>query len=243
MPNRETSDAISSMAGKYLHFGQADLESLDEAGKVQLVTAIRALAASALSQDEHHGKREPAAGSTAYEMVAASETAHVETTETLIHMTAATVLHKLIEEEGGGRLNITFSPDDMDNMHRLYQMDATHDGMITTVRIEPREGAFPGASLRVQPGIDDTPADEQAPEHVYDRPLWATRIDGKLFPASDREQAEKMLQGITDDQVAQVENRFCYHNDCPAERCNHVGVNAADPVPDQDGAAEVTSES
>lgn len=281
MANRETSDAISSIAGKYMHFGQADLVALDEAGQAQLVTAIRALAASAMSQDEHKGKREPSAGTTAYEMVAATEARNVEVTETLIHMTAATVLSVLIDEEGGGRTNVTFSPADMDEMNRRYELDASHDGMITTVSIKPREGMFPksmsvhtapaAANAQVAPeslyredGVDDTPADEQVTEHTYDRPLWAARVDGKLFPASDQAQAEKIVaSNSAPDKIAQVENRFCYHNDCPAEHCNHghgagddakpelddeffekaERVNGSADVPKQDGGAEVTSDS
>ena len=50
--DKETSPVISTIASKYLHFGQADLEALDADGKSDLVTSIRALAGSALSQDE-----------------------------------------------------------------------------------------------------------------------------------------------------------------------------------------------
>lgn len=55
----ETSDLLASIAGKYLHFGQADLVAMaaDPDAQAILVTHIRALAGSALTQheDETHG--------------------------------------------------------------------------------------------------------------------------------------------------------------------------------------------
>lgn len=188
---------------------------------------------------------QPAAGTSAYDMIAAAEQRNVETTETLIHMVAATVLAKLVDEEGGGRTNISFSPKDMDEMNQRYIQTATRDGMLTTVRIIPREGAFPNMdehtapaagnvpSFYAEPGVDDTPAKPQAEEHSFDRPLWAARVGRKLYPASDRQQAERILalRHEDPDEVAMsIENRFCYHRECPAERCNR----AAD-------VAEVTS--
>lgn len=199
----------------------------------------------------------PNAGTTAYEMVAAVETQNVEVTETLIHMVAATVLSVLIDEEGGGRANVSFSPHDMDEMHRRYMLDAKHDGMLTVVRIAPREGvdmarqepdartAAPTSFYR-EDGIDSTePAQPQAPVHVFDRPLWAARVDGHLFPASDEDQAKAIVGRADVGQIAQVENRYCYHPECPAEHCNQ-GVNQTALVSDQDGvttpSGEVTSD-
>lgn len=198
---------------------------------------------------------QPVASSSAYELVAAAEMANVETTETLIHMIAATVLSKLIDEEGGGRSNISFSPADMDAMHQRYVLDATRDGMLTTVSITPREGAFEGglhvstasaegglsappeSFYRSQEPIDSGPAKPQADIHVYDRPLWAVRIDGMLVPCSDRNAAERSVSWHTanrTENIVQIENRFCYHDDCPADRCLHV--------PEQDDTTDDATE-
>lgn len=218
----------------------------------------------------------PAAGTSAYEMIAAVETQNVEVTETLIHMVAATVLAKLIDEEGGGRTNISFSPADMDEMHQRYMMHSTRDGLITTVKIEPRQGAFdkklyggadtnddeemefvptvqdvvPPTSFYAEAGpIDSGSAEPQAKHVEHDRPLWAARINGKLYPASGRLQAGRVVTTRSAEEpnaVVQVENRFCYHDDCPAERCNRTvdgGFMSEQDVPDQDTSTEVTSDS
>lgn len=202
---------------------------------VPMVERLRELAAA------------PAAGTSAYEMVAAIETQNVEVTETLIHMTAATVLAKLIDEEGGGRCNVSFSPADMDSMHQRYIMHSTREGLVTTVKIEPRPDAFtdPPTSFYAEQGADaDEPAKPQAAEHVFDRPLWAARIDGKLFPSSDHAQAQALVGRADVGQIAQVENRFCYHPECPAEHCNRT-VNQTALVSDGDttepDSREVTS--
>lgn len=203
---------------------------------------------------------EPSAGTSAYTMMAEAERANLEVTETLIHMVAATVLAKLIADEGAGRTNIEFTPKDMDNMHRLYEIDAKRDGMLTIIKLVPRPDAFADSGLDVtkheeiagmtfstplepdadQPeppesfyatqDRDEAPAKEQAPEHVYDRPLWAARVNGKLFPASDKEQAERMVKHRDPNVIATIENRFCYHKDCPAERCNHAKTEVASEI-------------
>lgn len=177
------------------------------------------------------------AGTSAYEMLAAAETANVEVTDTLIQMVAATVLATLIDEEGGGRANITISPFQMDEMMRRYELTATRDGMITAVSIKARPGMFPGLEVSghtvpadipmpesmylTDDPADSGPAAPQAAEHTYDRPLWAARLNGRLYPASDRAQAERVVERKEDEgYVAQVENRFCYHDGCPSDRCN-----------------------
>lgn len=192
---------------------------------------------------------QPSAGTSAYEMVAAVEAQNIEVTETLISMVAATVLSKLIADEGGGRVNITFGPLDMDEMHRLYEMDAKRDGLLTTVTLSPRKNArtAEGKSLTVVDGAGiptplppadahleakpeslmtqdepETPFEPQAEGVLHDRPLWAMRREGKLFPCSTRTNAEnRVIVAEREGMVAQVENRFCYHQDCPTERCNH----------------------
>lgn len=168
-------------------------------------------------------REDPQAGTHAYELIAATEAANIENTETLIHLVAATVLCNLGERE------VSFTPADMDHMHQHFIMSAVRDGMSTTVKIERRDESLPPMAL--QPGIDASPAKPQAPEHVYDRPLWAVRVGNKLIPALDRIDAEtrQAMEGA----LATVENRFCYHPDCPSTKCQRA--------PSGDGAAEVTS--
>ncbi len=180
------------------------------------------------------------AGTSAYEMVAAAEIANVETTETLMQMLAATVLSNLIDEEGGGRANIWYSPESMTEMMQRYDMTATRDGMITLVSIKPKPGAMSDGKKLLQ----DTPslrldliesvafAKPQAEAKPHDRPVWAIRFDGNLFRMHDRADAERNLDSYGN--TATVENRFCVHTDCPSTKCNHV--------PDQDSTEEVTSE-
>jgi len=165
----------------------------------------------------------PAAGTHAYELIAATEAANIQNTETLIHLVAATVLCNLGERE------VSFTPADMDHMHQHFIMSAVRDGMSTTVKIERRDVSLPPMAL--QPGIDDSPAEPQAPEHVYDRPLWAVRVGDKIIPALDRIDAE--TRQAMEGELATVENRFCYHPDCPSTGCQRA--------PSGDGAAEVTS--
>lgn len=176
-------------------------------------------------------------GTSAHQLLADAEKINVEVTETLIQMVVATVLAKLIDEEGGGRASITISPADMDSMYQRYRMEASNDGLITAVKIVPREHVMPDAevitatpaSFYAESGIDATPAKPQAPEHVYDRPLWAVRIDGVLTPCSDRDAAKRSVPWYEINRtqnIVQVENRFCYHDDCPAERCNHNETSA-----------------
>lgn len=90
-----------------------------------------------------------------HDLIAAAEAAHVGTTETLIHMIAATVLMKGYPHRGN---ETTFSPADMDEMHRRFEMTVTNEGLVTTVRIDPR--THPVESLAVNPP-DDSPAAAQ----------------------------------------------------------------------------------
>lgn len=199
---------------------------------------------------------QPSAGTSAYTMLAEVERANLDVTETLIHMTAATVLAKLIADEGGGRANIEFSPKDMDDMHQRYEIDAKRDGMLTTIKLVPRAGAFAdngdaivkeGESGYVAPNEDqpeppvsfyrnpgnldlENPAEDQVEREAKLRPLWSARIGGKMFPASDRDQAEMMVRHAADDSLPTVENRFCYHKDCPAEHCNRVKTEVASKI-------------
>lgn len=185
------------------------------------------------------------AGTHAYDMLATYAKADANTTESLIYMVAATVLYKLIEEEGGGRSNISFSPKDMDDMFRNYTIDATRDGMLTVVRIAPREGSDHGKVADVgQMGEitqdtfkrllvqdeDGSGAKPQAEAKVYDRPFWQVKTfnaDGQpvSIDCSTRDVAEEVERiEIAEGHPAKVENRYCLHKECPAERCNHAEV-------------------
>lgn len=179
---------------------------------------------------------EPNAGTSAYQMVADAAQAQVGVTETLIHMVAATVLAQIDKTSGPPMFaSVAFSPFDMDEMHRRYEMTAKHDGMITTVSIKPRADDMVTqmppreANLEAKPESlmtqdePEAPAKAQAAPHVYDRPLWAVRRNGKLVPCSDQEEAERKVRVAKPDVVISVENRFCYHQDCPASGCLRKG--------------------
>lgn len=165
-------------------------------------------------------------GTDAHEMLAAVELANVETTETLMGMLAGTVLAQLIDEEGGGRSNITYSPEAMDSMMKRYELDVTRDGMLTTVRINPREGAFPGLAIQIESGEDAKP---QAEAKVHDRPVWAIRYYAShggpyLAKMHDEGDAERHLLDYTgsyDSPEPTIENRFCLHPECPTTGCLH----------------------
>lgn len=224
---RNIADELLELAGNMRGRSAASLED----------TSVEALGFLGEAMDQYADRLDttgkvnpPSAGTSAYEMLAMSATAELDTIEQMVYLTAATVLAKLIDDEGGGRVNISFSPLDMDLAIQRYDLETSRDGMTTNVKLVPKPGAFaqkPPTSLYLEPTTteDDTPAKPQVLAHspTEDRPLWAARIAGKLFPASTKSQAEKMAtSNPSPDTVSQVENRFCYHADCPAERCNHT---------------------
>lgn len=222
-PRKESSDNMSALAARVLE--EAPRDGDEYLSFNALLQSAKRLAGSVLSPYEHNGLREPSAGTTAYEMIAAMETANLETTETLINMVAATVLMKI-----GGPRSVSISPADMDAMYRAYDMTAKRDGMITTVSIMPRpndSAIEPPVSLYA---TENTSAEEPQPQaegQVYVRPVWAISYhdkDGKPCLASmhDRRDAERHVGDYGD--LAAVENRCCLHPDCPAEHCNRVEV-------------------
>jgi len=193
----------------------------------------------------------PIEGTHAYELIAQMERANVDTTETLIYMIAATVLSKLIEDEGGGRSNVSFSPKDMDAMYRDYNMSAKREGLLTTVSISPRDPAkharhdiIGGMRVDYDPGLmtqdeDTTDAKPQAEAKPHDRPIWAVRyyaarnMDGLepyLAKCHDKADAERQLitYQVAGDKVGDgrpdpvIENRFCLHIGCPTNECLEV---------------------
>jgi hypothetical protein len=139
---------------------------------------------------------EGVAGTHAYDMLAVAAKREVTTTEMLISMVAATVLTKIAPLPFEDGASVTFSPLDMDAMHRDYEMTATHDGLATTVRIKPR--VAPELGLLQAPGIDETePAKPQAPQHVFDKPYWFARIGPERIACDDREEAERLVRKST----------------------------------------------
>ena len=160
------------------------------------------------------------AGTHAFDMIAAIEQGNVETTETLIHMIAATVLAKLIEDEGGGRSNVSFSPADMDAMHRDYDMRTKRDGLITTVTIVPRNphthvvGGPDHAMNRLMAQAEDEtgalPQVEASPAKPY---FFYRDGGGRQGPMSKDDAQAKVFQSV--DPTAHVENRMCGRVECP----------------------------
>lgn len=179
-----------------------------------------------------------------------------EVTSTLMDMTVATVLATLIEEEGGGRSNVSISPLSMDHMQQHYLYEVRNEGMIRHVSIKLREDSPLNSEeewrkpshrhglVDVAPtpphSVDDLKP--QAALKVHDRPVWAVRFwcatgDGfrpELKECVDREDAERVVRGYHDDDGrpdATIENRYCLHEDCPSTGCNH-----SEATSDADGA-------
>jgi hypothetical protein len=159
---------------------------------------------------------EPIHGTHVFEMIAAVEKGNIETTETLIHMVAGTVLAKLIQDEGGGRANISFSPADMDAMHRDYELETNRDGLITTVKLIPREGSTFTMVVedRLMVQDEDTTAALPQAEKSPAKPYWFFN-DGtkRLGPLTQDEAGQHMR--IAQGPLAHVENRMCPKADCP----------------------------
>lgn len=157
-----------------------------------------------------------------------------EVTSTLMDMTVATVLATLIEEEGGGRSNISISPMSMDHMQQHYLYEVRNEGMIRHVSIKLREDsnlqdetAWREPSNRhglVDVAPDSLTIDQlrpQAEPKEYKRPVWAVRDGAGLHEMPDEDTAKAfVLKSV--DPIAAVENRYCLHPDCPSTRCNHA---------------------
>ena len=167
-----------------------------------------------------------------------------EVTSVLLDMLAATILATLIKEESGGRANITYSPESMAEMTKHFDISVEHNNMERTVRINMKPGmrdSFFGDEPVAAPSVMtltaeevkaaglDGPAEPQAPEHVYDRPIWAIRYSASdegiaLAKMHDRADAERNLDNyIKEDRPAPaIQNRFCLHVDCPASGCKEL---------------------
>lgn len=167
-----------------------------------------------------------------------------EVTSTLMDMTVATVLATLIEEEGGGRSNVSISPLSMDHMQQHYLYEVRNEGMIRHVSIKLREDSPLNSEeewrkpshrhglVDVAPtpphSVDDLKP--QAAPKVHDRPVWAVRDGAGLHETADEGTAKAfVLKSV--DPIAAVENRYCLHEDCPSTGCNH-----SEATSDADGA-------
>jgi hypothetical protein len=250
MSEKETSRSIASIAGAILAGGNplddkatlqalsfslvkhgftryadnTDVESALKKALKEVLAPVFAdmlsLAGTALAQFEDNDK--PIVGTHAYDMLAAYAEADVATTETLIHMVAATVLAKLIEDEGGGRSNVEFSPLDMSAMHDAYHMDVERDGIVTKIKLRPKRETD---ILTIQPRImlQDEDVSDAKPQvaPLAERPWWGVIAGGELvFVDRQRGKAEAYLSAVMPDISASLQNRMCQHDTCPAAKCN-----------------------
>lgn len=161
-----------------------------------------------------------------------------EVTSTLMDMLVATILATLIEQEGGGRTNITFSPGAMQEIMTNWVYSVETAGMDRTIRIAPKKGdewseGEPPSKLEslLMADSDKGEAKPQAAVHEYDRPLWVvacTDEDGNtIFSRQlDRASAERELRSwgpqTALERNARIENRHCLHPTCPTTGCNEV---------------------
>lgn len=168
------------------------------------------------------------AGTHAYEMLAAAEEINAGNTAVLMELVAAVVMWKLGEtlveqlrplQLAGpilaDPLSVEFTPQDIDDMQRTYQIDAKRDGMLLTVTLTRREKA--AASWLSD---DETPDGAKPQAMPPDRPqgaLWAVvDTNGTLHGMPSRATAESFVR---DNEGYSVQNRHCYHQTCPNTRC------------------------
>lgn len=174
-----------------------------------------------------------------------------EVTSTLLDMLAATILATLINEEGGGRTNIRFSPGSMQEAMADWTYIVEHEGMVRNVRITPRDPAAwdntePPSKLHSLLMSEDAPPVTgdfdpvlpQAEPRYYIRPEWViswkTEEGVQFYRCHDRADAERQLRewkptsALTG--MAHVENRWCVHPECPSSGCNH-DPSKRDPEP------------
>lgn len=187
-----------------------------------------------------------------------------EVTDTLMNMLAATILATLINEEGGGRTNIRFSPGSMSIALAEWDYTVEHDGLERLVKIAPKDGEGwiaekpesklthllmgEDGPLPTQSNGNDGAPHPQAEPHEYNRPHWTvcyTKHDDQgeskhVLRCHDRADAQRQLKKFDPVSVlagvAKIENRWCLHPECPASGCNE------DPT-QRDTPSEVTSDS
>lgn len=160
-----------------------------------------------------------------------------EVTSTLVDMVAATVLVTLIEEEGGGRTNITLSPASMEERLRAWSYTVEHSDMTRTINVNPRSPDEWSSTDEppVETKLRQVLSTEEAGGRLMDlpdeprqfnRPLWVVRYfdkDGTTYLAkmNDRADAQRHIADYTHLGLPspQVENRCCLHHECPASGC------------------------
>lgn len=194
----------------------------------------------------------------AHEIHIAAAALENEVTSTLLDMLTATILATLIEEEGGGRTNIQFSPLSMRDLMMRWDYTVEHEGIVRTVRIkakaegdwneslinEPLELRTSQAISHAEIGPEDMPPppsiDTPVEPHEHKRPEWVVAYQGEgddgtrnfvFLRAHDRADAERQVRKLAAELMARVENRWCLHTDCPASGCNH-SPELRDPHPE-----------
>lgn len=210
-----------------------------------ITDAIESDEAQSLSESPAHIAAEKIAELTKSDsmMLVAAQALENEVTSTLMDMLAATILATLIEEQGGGRANISFSPNSMNHMTKHYTHSVTMDGLTRTVTIAMREDSPLAGDMEAwsepsnRHGValqdeDPTGALPQAEPKNHDRPIWAVRTSRYVREADewhpvllnchDRADAERQCVSIANGhngRTAHVENRYCLHPECPASGC------------------------
>lgn len=180
-----------------------------------------------------------------HDMLLAAQGLENEVTSTLMDMLAATILATLLEEEGGGRANVSFSPNSMNHMTKHYTYESKVEGLTRTVSIQMREDsplrgdmeAWTAPSNRhsvaLDPDMNGDGAKPQAKPKVHDRPVWAVRTSTfdesldelvtTLRNCHDRADAERQCKELLwrdPTRSVSIENRFCLHTGCPSTGCN-----------------------
>lgn len=162
------------------------------------------------------------AGTHAYDMLADYSKIDLDNLESLINLTAATVLST--SEPSATELQVTFSPKDMDELIRNYEVTSDRKGLLTTIVIKRR----PGSEGIMEHGTAEeaAKAQPQAKVKVRDRPIWAIRYftsqnRPRLARMNGRGDAERQLAVYRNEKRpdSTIENRMCLHPGCPSDRC------------------------
>lgn len=111
------------------------------------VTQIAAIINDAIVNDDGNTSPASVAAEKIYDLVkpdyasdAMVATLENEVTSTLVDMLAVTILATLIEQEGGGRTNVTFSPGLMQQVLTDWNYTCEVSGMDRTIQITPKHG-------------------------------------------------------------------------------------------------------
>jgi hypothetical protein len=158
------------------------------------------------------------AGTHAYDMMAAVEEINAGNASVLIELIAAVVMSKSAFL-GDTTASVTFSPSDIDEMQRHYEVGATRDGMQLTVTLTPKDTPGPSWRTDAQESGEGAYPQAEAPD-TPERPVWAVRDGTTLVGCEDRPAAEAWAR--KGPETATVENRFCLHSECPSTHCNQA---------------------